>query len=329
MIDSEIKVFRNLAIFPIRGADSLSRPYATLEEAMDSGLIVLHETGKVGELAADNRSDRYIFVMAGDIVRGGRQDRAMAEDVILRPNSLNVPLQSLCVEQSRWHQRGHESAAAFSRSSKMLANVDLKVAARARRSQHAVWEQVDAYQSRACESLGSEVRSSDSASSLELTLDNEKLRQTAHEYVAALQPVFAGKDDVVGFAFSVNGRVSTADSFGSAELFSKLRDKLLDSAASEALSQYDEQLQFAPPTPAEVTRLMAVAGSGAISTRTVGEVTVEKRCETAAGVLFQTFHVEAGTEEKVHEAVYHTQALANNGQRPHGSRQFRYGGFGR
>jgi hypothetical protein len=75
MINRELIVVKNLAVYLIEGKERLSREYVTFEEAMDRQLIVLRETGKVGELTVDNPSDKYVFVMSGDIVRGGRQRR--------------------------------------------------------------------------------------------------------------------------------------------------------------------------------------------------------------------------------------------------------------
>jgi hypothetical protein len=114
--------YKNLTIFLIQGKDELSRNYLTLEEAMKQKKITLHETGSVGELSVDNTSSQYVFIMAGDIVKGGRQDRTIGEDIVLAPGAKKVPLKSFCVEQSRWSSRGSESAAVFSSSEKTLNN---------------------------------------------------------------------------------------------------------------------------------------------------------------------------------------------------------------
>src|SRR5262245_38218815 len=50
--------------------------YLTLAEALASGEAVVYETGDVNELQVQNTSkDRMLFVQAGDIVKGGQQDR--------------------------------------------------------------------------------------------------------------------------------------------------------------------------------------------------------------------------------------------------------------
>ncbi|MDR0870891.1 MAG: O-acetyl-ADP-ribose deacetylase, partial [Planctomycetaceae bacterium] len=138
--------YKNLSVYLIQGNDTVRREYVTLEEAMERQLLVIHETGNVGELSADNNSKHYIFIMSGDIVKGGRQDRTIADDTILKPRATKVPLHSFCVEQSRWHQRGHESAAQFASSKEMLSNRQLRRAARSERDQGRVWHEVAKYQ---------------------------------------------------------------------------------------------------------------------------------------------------------------------------------------
>ncbi len=178
---------KNLAVYLIRGKDVVNRKYITLEEAMDNKYIVLHETGNVGELSVDNKSDKYVFILSGDIVKGGRQDRTIAEDIILKPGCRKVPLKSFCVEQSRWTQRGMENVAAFSSSKNMLSNKNLKIAAREQKQQHAVWTEVSSFQDKASVNVKSNVKSRESATSLQLTLENKDLQSSVKEYVKAME----------------------------------------------------------------------------------------------------------------------------------------------
>src|SRR5438874_10087636 len=79
----------NLQIFLIHGETQLEgRHYATLSEAMAKRLVVVKETGNVSELTIENRArDVTIFLNAGDIVKGGRQDRTIRDDLILETRS--------------------------------------------------------------------------------------------------------------------------------------------------------------------------------------------------------------------------------------------------
>src|SRR5207244_234905 len=109
---------RNLSIFLIHGQDRLKgKPVITLEQALKKGTFVVHETGEVNELAVENTSpDSEVFIQFGDVVKGGRQDRIIANDIIIPPSSGKTPVVSFCVEPGRWTQRGREEAARFTSS---------------------------------------------------------------------------------------------------------------------------------------------------------------------------------------------------------------------
>lgn len=140
---------KNLTIFLIHGQDQTpGKPPLTLQEAMAQKKVVVRETGDVNNLTIQNRSQEEVFVQAGDIVKGGQQDRVLALDLILPPNSRQIPIDAFCVEHSRWNQRGQEAVTAFSASNNMLATKGLKLAARNSRSQEEVWQNVSAAQTK-------------------------------------------------------------------------------------------------------------------------------------------------------------------------------------
>src|SRR5262245_62178636 len=134
---------KNLTIFLLHGAgQSQGRSPLTLQEAMKRKLVVVRETGEVNRLTIQNRSNQDVFVQAGDIVKGGQQDRVLALDLIVPPKSGRIPIDAFCVEQGRWSRRGNEAVTAFSASDNGLASKDLKIAANARNSQSEVWANV-------------------------------------------------------------------------------------------------------------------------------------------------------------------------------------------
>src|SRR5262249_5531978 len=59
------------------------------------------------ELVVENLSpDVEVYIQAGDIVKGGRQDRVLSYDLIVPPRSGKVPLAAFCVEAGRRQPRG-------------------------------------------------------------------------------------------------------------------------------------------------------------------------------------------------------------------------------
>src|SRR5438874_957630 len=73
---------QNLQVFLVHGETQLEdRQYAPLSEALEKGTVAIKETGNVQELRIENLSKTTtVFLNAGDIVKGGRQDRTIRDD---------------------------------------------------------------------------------------------------------------------------------------------------------------------------------------------------------------------------------------------------------
>ena len=84
----------NLAVFLFHGPNQLDgERYIPLGEALEKKQILVHETGNVGELEAENLSEVFdIFIQAGDVLKGGRQDRTLGIDFIVPAKSGRVPV---------------------------------------------------------------------------------------------------------------------------------------------------------------------------------------------------------------------------------------------
>ncbi len=123
----------NLTVFLIHGEDQMKgRKLLTLDEALEQKKVVVHETKTVNKLAIENVSNEEVFIQAGDIVKGGQQDRILALDLIVPPKSGIVPLDSFCVESGRWAMREGEAADKFESSKATASGKDLKSACRLR-----------------------------------------------------------------------------------------------------------------------------------------------------------------------------------------------------
>jgi len=73
--------FENLSLFLLHGEDRVpSGSYRALQQAMESKSTAVYETGTVGELLIENLGDLDVFIQAGDILKGGRQDRVIGVD---------------------------------------------------------------------------------------------------------------------------------------------------------------------------------------------------------------------------------------------------------
>ncbi len=233
----------NLSVFLVHAdaaaADgSAADRYLTLAEALASGHAIVFETGDVNQLEVQNTSkDRTLFIQAGDIVKGGQQDRVLSVDLILPPGSEKTPIAAFCVEQGRWSAREGESAQAFASAAKSLVGRDLKLAAKSARSQQDVWNAVAGTQAKLAASVGAEVAAPASPTSFQLTLENEEIADAVSRQASALATLVEQHADAVGYVYAVNGRISGGDIYASPTLFARLWPRLLEASATEAVAE--------------------------------------------------------------------------------------------
>jgi hypothetical protein len=258
----------NLSIFLIHGAAKVAKPagkYITLQEAIEQKKVVVYETGSVNELAIENLGQTDIYIQSGDIVKGGRQDRVFPDDFVLQTRSGKVPINSFCVEHGRWTKRGGEASDHFSASNQALPMKSLKLAARSTsEGQAKVWSEVEKSNRKVAESVGyaDEAPPSPSPTSMQMALDNKQVSEATDAYIRDLARVVEGKSDVVGFAFSINGNINSADIYSTNDMFVKMWPKLLRASAVEALTERKSAKRFTPPDTAAVKSMMAKAEDG-------------------------------------------------------------------
>ncbi len=98
-------------------------PYLSLQEALDQKKIVITELigqedqrstpsatqedraldeAEVNRLFVENISSDTIIILGGEVVRGGKQDRMIAQDFMVLPHSGKVDIAVYCVEHGRW-----------------------------------------------------------------------------------------------------------------------------------------------------------------------------------------------------------------------------------
>ena len=278
---------KNLTVFLIHGPNKLNRNLLTLEEAIDQHKVVVYETSNVNELAIANISNEDVFIESGDIVKGGQQDRTLKDDLILPSKSGKVSIASFCVEHGRWTRRGNESVTTFGGAHQSVASKELKMAVK-KADQAEVWSQVAQAQARLAENLHSDPRPPASPTSLSMTMDAPVVQRSTDGFIQELAGIVNGKSDVVGYAFAINGKVNSADIYGSHELFAKLWMKLLRASAFEAVADFDAGKKFDGVDAKTVTAAVNDADRGKASANTLTERTEVVTRETDKNVMFET-----------------------------------------
>jgi hypothetical protein len=213
--------------------------YTVLEEAMEKQEGLIHETGDVNELLIENPGDHDLFIQAGDIVKGGRQDRTLGADFIVPAKSGKVPVPVFCVEGARWHKRRSESDVCFSKSSDFLASKKIRAAVNSKKNQGEVWASVEEDQAKLSASIGICAKAAMSPSSLQLSYEMKETAAAVEGYLAGLES--APSEQSVGVVWAINGKLSHADIYGSPALFRKVWKKLLRAAAFEAVGEISDQ----------------------------------------------------------------------------------------
>jgi len=247
---------KNLSVYLIHGKNTVNaKEFLTLAEAMQQKKATVHETDNVNQLTITNSSNFNIFIMSGDIVKGGKQDRVIQYNYIVPPGIKRMPISSFCVESGRWQQRGNEKDDRFSTSQEMIASKDLKMSVKKSKSQSEVWSKVAEVQSDLEKNLGGPVRGS-SESSLQLTLENKKLADAEKEYRQALDGLLRDRKDVIGYACAINGTINSAEVFASDALFKKLWPKLVKSSIVEAVAKYKKGESYPVKTADDVKNFM-------------------------------------------------------------------------
>ena len=82
---------------------------------------------------------------------------------------------------------------------------------------------------------------------------NAKVVANVDEYVRQLGSIVNGKSDVIGYAFTVNGQINSADIYVSNALFKKLWPKMLKASATEAVSA-SRGIRLADPVKADAIK---------------------------------------------------------------------------
>jgi hypothetical protein len=272
----------------------------------------VHETGNVNELQIENLGSGEVFVQSGDIVKGGQQDRVLTVSLLLPPKSGRIPIASFCVEQGRWTARGREDVKTFATASAVIPSREAKIAMKApvtasadpsptgevnpvsgasrQRAglargyaedtsvrQQEVWRRVRSVQDKLSGSVGAPVYSQASQTSLQLALENEKLKDAQAAYLNALKGGGETDADVVGYVFAVNGKLNSAEIYPSNALFRKMWPKLLQASITEAISQKNGDRDAAPAGEAALAFLTEAAKGKSTERPLPAEVRLEVR----------------------------------------------------
>jgi hypothetical protein len=288
----------NLTVYLVRGPNLLGdKHYLTLREGLEKQTVIVREKQEVNQLTVENRSDEDLFVQAGEIVKGGKQDRTLGRDMILGAHGDETPIPANCVEHGRWTQRGSEDPQQFGASPNALASKALKQS-NYNGDQQAVWSSVGAAQQKlAANTPGLTNAASPSPTSLELTEEDGSVAKAAEAYEKDLATAPKDSSDVTGFIFAINGKLNSGDIYASGDLFLKMYPKLLHAAAMEALAEREggsEKKTYDAPTPQSVEALITAVDGANAGSQPINASEMEREINAQANLPTPTIDTKKG-----------------------------------
>lgn len=183
---------------------------------------------EVNRLFIQNTSDDSLFIMAGEVVKGGKQDRVIAMDMVIPPHSAPVDMSVYCVEHGRWTYGGDADASDGFTEQAEVANTSVRKAAIVNKDQSEVWSKVE------------EVTTANDAATetgtLNALLVNPEYQKELQEYVTKFGNLPSEMPQVIGVVAVTGDRVIGCDMFATPDLFRNAYTDLLKSYASEAIT---------------------------------------------------------------------------------------------
>ena len=257
MDESQVLSYKSLQVIPVVADESyLTRHaplghYTTLKEAMAAGTVSVTERvddsrsnsggESVSTLYVENTGDDTLFIMAGELVKGGRQDRVIARDFLLDPHSGKTDLSVFCVEHGRWTyneaasydlnlvgvQSTESKSLKFSSEGKVVSNKVRKTAMKDK-NQSAVWDEVQ---------VVTDKNGAGSSTGTYNALDSSKT-YTAQldDYLGFFTGKFDASQNIVGVVVMSGGRVIGCDIFCKPDLFRREYSGLLNAYLAEVIS---------------------------------------------------------------------------------------------
>jgi len=146
--------------------------------------------------------------------------------------------------------------------------------------QRRVWDEVAKMQAGLSAGIKAKVAAPQSASSLQLALEHEKLKEARLAYAAALEPSGLEDADVIGYVAAINGRPVSANIYPSNGLFQKMWKKQLTAVVTEAIGERTGAAATAPPPASAAHEFLKTAERGAAQER---ETVLKMRQETRDG----------------------------------------------
>lgn len=262
-LDETPVAFQHLQLFAVRrnvtSTIAHDANYKSLKEALESKTVVVSESGgavpnnsrdrlnnspltdnvvmeenqigggeRVNTLQVENLSNDTVFLMAGELVKGGKQDRVIAKDMLLPPKSGKRDLPVFCVEHGRWTYHADGAAADFASYSNVVSNT-VRDAVVNEKDQGRVWSEVANVT--AANDAGT---ATSTYNALEASGEFQKKSQPYHDF---FKDKFKNNTDIVGIIAMSGDTLIGADVFYNPAMFDKQINGLLHAYITDVVTK--------------------------------------------------------------------------------------------
>ena len=220
--------YKNLSIFPlISSRYQRSFDAMTLDEASRQGVLKITElgSGNVNRVLVENTSRRHVFLMAGEMLAGCKQDRMVAGDCLLPPKSGKMELGVYCTEHGRW-----TSQSGNFKSLEASAHVRMRQVAKQSGSQQQVWDEVRS-------KAGALSVAPAPTEALQSVLGDKEVARQCAPYTRHFERTPVLGREVVGVAVAAGDDIICVDVFASPSLLRALWPKLLNSYVLDVIDR--------------------------------------------------------------------------------------------
>lgn len=225
--------YQHLQLFPVRANaafvsyhENLGN-FVTLKEALEKKKVAVTESrrGEVNTLFIENVSRDTIVILSGEVVQGGKQDRMIAQDVMLAPGSGKMDISVFCVEHGRWQPK--DQGMSFTGYFTISSN-DVRKAGTVKKDQQEVWNKVA--------ETTEKNKANSSTGTLTALRQSSDFSKELKEYTDYFGKLILEEKDIIGVVAVSGDAILGCDMFATHELLGKYFPNLINSYATEAIT---------------------------------------------------------------------------------------------
>jgi hypothetical protein len=226
-LGNPIKI-NNITVIPIyQKSGKASVKLTLLDEALNNKMLEISELdgGSVPQVRIKNRSDKYIYLMGGEIITGCKQDRIIAKDVIIQPKK-ELVISVFCVEQGRWTSK---SGTFYSKKNMGTYKMRKDAQKNDSTSQSKIWNEVRKDVSK------NNVKSGSTA--YQDIYEDKEVNKKMNDIEKKLKEFESLKPDTVGAVIALGDKIISTDIFANPEIFKYIWPKIIKSSVFSSINE--------------------------------------------------------------------------------------------